>query len=67
MMVAAGFTPSQALQAATSVPATVFGMDDRGAIKVGLRADLVLLSKDPSKDIGNAKSIVKVWVEGISK
>jgi len=67
MMVAAGFTPSQALQAATSVPATVFGMDDRGAIKVGLRADLVLLSKDPSKNIGNAKSIVKVWVEGISK
>ncbi|KAH7398027.1 putative hydrolase [Cadophora sp. MPI-SDFR-AT-0126] len=67
MMVAAGLTPSQALQAATSVPASVFGMGDRGAIKVGLRADLVLLSRDPSVDIGNTRMIVKVWVEGVSK
>lgn len=67
MMVAAGFTPSQGLQAATSVPASIFQLDDRGDIKPGMRADLVLLSANPTVDIGNTKKIVKMWVEGISK
>ncbi|KAG4430891.1 hypothetical protein IFR05_013621 [Cadophora sp. M221] len=67
MMVAAGFTPSQAIQAATSVPASIFQMDDRGAIKPGLRADMVMLSADPTVDIRNTRNILKVWVEGISR
>lgn len=65
MMVAVGLTPRQAIQAATSVPASMFKMEDRGAIKVGLRADLVLLSANPLVDIGNLRKIVKVWVEGV--
>lgn len=66
LMVAAGFTPNQALQAATSVPASIFQMYDRGTIKPGLRADLVLLSANPITDISNSRKIVKVWVEGVS-
>ena len=65
MMVAAGLTPSEAIRAATSVPAEVSGMDDRRAIKPGLRADLVLLKKDPSVDIGNVRAVEGVWVEGV--
>ncbi|CZS89185.1 hypothetical protein WAI453_010360 [Rhynchosporium graminicola] len=66
-MVAAGFTPSQAIQAATSIPTSAFRIDDRGVIKHGMRADLVLLRADPTVDIGNLRSIVNVWVEGLSK
>ncbi|KAH9214571.1 hypothetical protein DL95DRAFT_365727 [Leptodontidium sp. 2 PMI_412] len=66
MMVSAGFTSSQAIQAATSIPASIFQMEDRGAIKPGLRADMVLLSADPTVDIRNTRKVVKVWVEGIS-
>ncbi|KAL2070951.1 hypothetical protein VTL71DRAFT_13977 [Oculimacula yallundae] len=67
MFVKAGLTPNQAIQAATSIPASIFGMHDRGAIKPGMRADLILLSADPTADIGNTRKIVKVWVEGLSK
>jgi len=65
-MVGAGFTPSQAIQAATSVPANIFKVYDRGSIKAGLRADLVLLTADPTVDIGNTRKIARVWVEGVS-
>ncbi|KAH7354685.1 hypothetical protein BKA65DRAFT_496802 [Rhexocercosporidium sp. MPI-PUGE-AT-0058] len=66
MMVAVGFTPSQAIQATTSVSASIFQIEDRGAIKPGLRADLVMLGADPTVDIRNTRKILKVWVEGIS-
>ena len=36
----------QALQMASRVPAQSIGMDDRGIIAVGKRADLVLLDAD---------------------
>ncbi|PVH68747.1 amidohydrolase, partial [Cadophora sp. DSE1049] len=66
LMVGAGFTPSQAIQAATSVPANIFKMYDRGSIKPGLRADLVLLTADPTVDIANTRKIARVWIEGVS-
>jgi imidazolonepropionase-like amidohydrolase len=65
LLVAAGLTPVQALQGATSVAAQTFGLYDRGAIKAGLRADLVLLSADPTVNIANSKSIEKVWLAGV--
>ncbi|KAK0107461.1 hypothetical protein ONS96_003274 [Cadophora gregata f. sp. sojae] len=66
LMVGAGFTPSQAIQAATSVPANMFKIYDRGSIKPGLRADLVLLTADPTVDIANTRKIARVWIEGVA-
>src|SRR5512144_2842593 len=43
LLVAAGRIPSQALAAATSVPAEKLHLEDRGLIRPGLRADRVLV------------------------
>jgi imidazolonepropionase-like amidohydrolase len=46
----AGFTPAQALQSATILPARVVGADRRtGSIAVGKEADMVLVDGDPSR------------------
>ena len=48
--VQAGFTPAEALAAATIVPAQLVGQDAKtGSIKAGKAADLVLVDGDPSK------------------
>jgi adenine deaminase len=43
LLVPAGLTPTQALAAASSSPARAFRLDDRGLIRRGMRADLVLV------------------------
>jgi hypothetical protein len=61
LQVAAGFTPLQALTAATLWPATFMGLRDRlGSIDAGKWADLVLLDADPIVDIHNSRSIAMV-------
>ncbi|KAK0309650.1 hypothetical protein LTR82_015139 [Friedmanniomyces endolithicus] len=65
LLVAAGLTPLQAINAGTVGVARAFQLYDRGIIETGLRADLVLLSKDPLQDISNSCSIQKVWVAGV--
>jgi imidazolonepropionase-like amidohydrolase len=53
-----GLTPLQALQSATRINAEVLGIEGRtGTIETGKRADLVILSADPSTDIRNARKI----------
>lgn len=64
LLVRAGLTPAQALAAATSVPARRFGMDDRGRIAPGLRADLVLVDGDPLADIAATRAIDAIWKNG---
>ena len=64
LLVEAGLTPVEALQSATSVAAAHFGLDDRGVITVGKRADLVLLGADPTTDITATRSIRGVWLGG---
>ncbi|WP_265569747.1 amidohydrolase family protein [Sphingomicrobium nitratireducens] len=60
-LVKAGFTPMEALQAATSVPAGYFGRtEDFGGISAGKMSDLVLLTDDPIADIGNSNHIAMV-------
>lgn len=65
LFVAAGISNVDALRGATSLAAAAFRLYDRGSIKPGLRADLVLLQNDPTIDISNARTIQKVWVAGI--
>lgn len=65
LLVEAGFTPVEALQSATSKTARRFGLDDRGRIMEGARADLVLVDGDPTTNIWDTLSIRGVWLRGI--
>jgi imidazolonepropionase-like amidohydrolase len=65
MLVEAGLTPTEALASATSVPARAFRLEDRGRIATGLRADLVLVAGDPTKDITSTRNIVRIWKGGV--
>ena len=59
LYVAAGMTPMEAIQAATSVSARAMGLSDRvGTIRAGQRADLLLVDADPLEDI---KATRQVW------
>jgi imidazolonepropionase-like amidohydrolase len=65
IFVSAGFTPAEALAAATIVPARVVGMDSStGSIKVGKTADLALVEGDPSRQIGALRQTRVVMLEG---
>jgi imidazolonepropionase-like amidohydrolase len=65
LLVDAGLSTLDALRAATSMPAQYFGLDDRGAITPGRRADLILLDGDPLADIRATSKIRRVWCAGI--
>ena len=65
LMVAAGLSPIAALRAATSVPARVFDLNDRGRIAPGLRADLLLVEGDPTSDIVATRNIARIWKQGV--
>ncbi|KAI2615802.1 hypothetical protein GGS26DRAFT_454545 [Hypomontagnella submonticulosa] len=64
-LVGVGMTPVEALRAATIVPATVHRLSDRGAIRPGMRADLILLNSNPLVNISNTRDIARVWVGGV--
>ena len=66
LLVDAGLSPTDALRAATVIPAQKFNLRDRGVIAPGCRADLVLLKEDPTVDIANIGSIKQVWCNGVS-
>jgi imidazolonepropionase-like amidohydrolase len=66
LLVRAGLTPSEALAAATSVPAATFHLNDRGRIAPGLRADLLLVKGDPTGDISATREIVGIWKAGVA-
>jgi imidazolonepropionase-like amidohydrolase len=65
LLVEAGLTPLEALRAATAEPARIFGLNDRGRIAEGLRADLVLVDGDPTSDITATRAIAGVWKGGV--
>lgn len=64
LLVEAGMSPTEALRSATALPAARFGLDDRGRIAVGLRADLLLVEGDPTADILNTRHLLRVWKNG---
>ncbi len=65
LYVEAGFTPMEAIQAATSVPARVMGLSaDVGTIEAGKRADLILVTGNPLLRIADTRNIRLVVANG---
>ena len=64
-MVEYGITPVQAIQTATSNPAKVLGVEEeRGLVKEGLDADLLVVGGDLSKDITRLGDVKLVTLGG---
>jgi imidazolonepropionase-like amidohydrolase len=65
LLVTSGFTPLEALSAATMENARFFRIGDRlGSIEPGKLADLILVEGDPSKDITAMRRIKRVMLNG---
>ncbi|KAH8822032.1 putative hydrolase [Xylogone sp. PMI_703] len=64
LLVEAGLSPVEALQSATSLSASFFGLGDRGMVAVGKKADLILLSGNPLEKFSN-NLIQRVWCGGV--
>jgi imidazolonepropionase-like amidohydrolase len=66
LYVQAGFTPMEAIQAATIVPARVMKIDKEvGTLERGKRADLIVVNGDPLADIRNARNVETVVSGGV--
>ena len=60
-----GFTPLEALQSATIVPARVMKLDaETGSVTAGKRADLLVVDADPLADVANLRRISLVIANG---
>jgi hypothetical protein len=65
LMVRAGLTPLETLRDATSVPARIFSLSNRGTIAPGKRAALLLVHGDPATDIEATRDIAAIWKQGV--
>jgi imidazolonepropionase-like amidohydrolase len=64
LLVGAGFSPRDALLAATRNGALLLGVDSLGLLAPGKVADLVILTRDPLKDIRHTLAIDRVMSRG---
>jgi len=63
-MVAAGFTPAEAIVAATRDAAAVLRLDQVGMVAAGKSADFIVLDANPLDNIANTRKIAKVYLRG---
>ena len=65
LLVESGFTPLEAISAATGTAAGFLYRGDRlGTLRAGRQADIVVLSDDPSKHISAVRTVERVMVAG---
>jgi imidazolonepropionase-like amidohydrolase len=65
LMVGAGLTPMQVIQAFSQKAAETLRIDnDFGTLAKGKAADLLLLERNPLQDIKNMRSIAAVYLGG---
>jgi len=65
LYVKAGLSPLEAIRSATQTSARSLGIDgDRGTLEPGKRADFLVLSDDPLRDVRNVRKIVEVYRNG---
>jgi imidazolonepropionase-like amidohydrolase len=65
LYVQAGFTPMEAIQAATIVPARVMGLDkELGTVEKGKRADLIVVDGNPLNSIHEIRKVESVVTNG---
>src|SRR5262249_50063672 len=60
-------TPSEILRAVTATAAAALGLEDRGTLAMGKRADLIVVDGDPLKDLaclGKIRAVMKAgtWI-----
>ncbi|MGC1965795.1 MAG: amidohydrolase family protein [Candidatus Acidiferrales bacterium] len=66
LYVQAGFTPMEAIQAATIVPARVLGFDkELGTVEAGKRADVIIVDGNPLESIHNIRKVEFVITNGV--
>lgn len=64
LMVEAGLTPLDALTVATGGAAELLELTDRGKLKPGMRADLLVVEGNPAQSIRDLHQIDSVWQRG---
>jgi len=64
LLVDAGISPMQAIQAATKWPAEMLRAADLGTVEEGKLADLILIDGDPLQDIAAVKNVHLVMKDG---
>lgn len=65
LLVDAGLSPYEALKTGSYNAAKFLGnFDNKGTIEVGKKTDIVLLNKNPLKNIKNTKSVEGVLIDG---
>jgi imidazolonepropionase-like amidohydrolase len=62
--VAAGFTPGEAIAAATRTAADVLRLDQLGTVAPGKSADFIVLDANPLDTIANTRRIATVYLRG---
>jgi imidazolonepropionase-like amidohydrolase len=64
LLVDSGLTPLQAITVGTKNAAELLHAADIGVLRPGMKANFIVLEKDPSQDIRNTETISAVWKNG---
>jgi imidazolonepropionase-like amidohydrolase len=65
LLVDSGLSPLEAITAATGTAAAfLYRADEFGTLRAGLKADLVVLRGDPSRNISDIRTVERVMVGG---